>query len=138
MASLLDSSFFSLGLVLPIGVVIYSLVVGLEETPLILLYLSISFDEFAMPSPAHLAMIRAISQGYKRAEIFATCPVAADEEEGSYSSYLALSRSTWLAVCDDEESLSTRGSRLPDVKFYCANSPSQERRGNQEYAAEHE
>jgi len=33
-----------LGLVLPIGVVIYSLVVGLEETPLILLYLSISFE----------------------------------------------------------------------------------------------
>jgi len=34
----------SLGLVLPIGVVIYSLVVGLEETPFILLYLSITFE----------------------------------------------------------------------------------------------
>jgi formate-dependent nitrite reductase membrane component NrfD len=33
-----------LGLVLPIGVVIYSLVVGLEETPFILLYLSITFE----------------------------------------------------------------------------------------------
>jgi formate-dependent nitrite reductase membrane component NrfD len=33
-----------LGLVLPIGVIIYSLVVGLEETPLILLYLSIAFE----------------------------------------------------------------------------------------------
>jgi formate-dependent nitrite reductase membrane component NrfD len=33
-----------LGLVLPMGVVIYSLVVGLEETPFILLYLSITFE----------------------------------------------------------------------------------------------
>lgn len=33
-----------LGLVLPIGVVIYSLVVGLEKTPFILLYLSIAFE----------------------------------------------------------------------------------------------
>jgi len=33
-----------LGLVVPIGVVIYSLVVGLKQTPLILLYLSIAFE----------------------------------------------------------------------------------------------
>jgi formate-dependent nitrite reductase membrane component NrfD len=33
-----------LGLVVPIGVVIYSLVVGLKETPLILLYLAIAFE----------------------------------------------------------------------------------------------
>jgi formate-dependent nitrite reductase membrane component NrfD len=33
-----------LGLVVPIGVVIYSLVVGLKQTPLILLYLSIVFE----------------------------------------------------------------------------------------------
>jgi formate-dependent nitrite reductase membrane component NrfD len=33
-----------LGLVLPIGVVIYSLVVGLEKIPFILLYLSIAFE----------------------------------------------------------------------------------------------
>jgi formate-dependent nitrite reductase membrane component NrfD len=33
-----------LGLVLPIGVVVYSLVVGLEETPFILFYLSITFE----------------------------------------------------------------------------------------------
>jgi formate-dependent nitrite reductase membrane component NrfD len=33
-----------LGLVLPIGIVVYSLVVGLEETPLMVLYLSITFE----------------------------------------------------------------------------------------------
>lgn len=87
---------------------------------------TIIFDEFAMPTPSQIAMLRAIGKGLKKAYIAVTCPLARGEEP--FADWLARARETWLGVCDEEERLKTPKAGKHDVEVLKASSPAQEAR----------
>ncbi len=88
----------------------------------------IAFDEFVMPQPLQVAMLRSLSQGLKDTAIFATCPVAASEEEKPFAAYLQQARAAWLAACDDEEALPAPKAAAPKVRVARCATPAQEAR----------
>ncbi len=89
---------------------------------------AIMFDEFAMPTPALLAMVRALDAGLKKAEIVVTCPAAASEEERPFASWLARARDVWLAAICDEQRLDAANAGAPRISVLKAASPMQEAR----------
>jgi RecB family exonuclease len=88
----------------------------------------IAFDEFTMPRPAELAMVRALGKGLPRAEICITCPAASGDDDKAFAPWLARARDTWSGICDDEELFSPREMKRPEVEVLKASSPAQEAR----------
>ncbi len=89
---------------------------------------SILFDEFAMPAPSQLAMIRALGKGLGKTEVVVTCPLAHGDEDRPFAQWLSRARETWLTVCGEEEELSAPKARRPRVRVCTAPSPAQEAR----------
>ena len=89
---------------------------------------TIVFDEFTMPAPAQLAIVRALGKGLKDTEIIVTCPCAHGTDEKPFADWLARARETWLAVCSEEERLAAPKLKRPRVRVCTAPSPAQEAR----------
>ncbi len=88
----------------------------------------VAFDEFVVPTPAQLAMIRTIKESLQHAEVAVTCPTAAGAEGDLFGGWLDRARDIWGLVCDDEESLSAPNRRVAEVRVCRAQSPAQEAR----------
>jgi RecB family exonuclease len=89
---------------------------------------TICFDEFTMPTPAQLAIVRALGKGLKETEIAVTCPTAHGEDEKPFAEWCGRARETWLSVCGKEERLATPKGKRPKVRVCTAPSPAQEAR----------
>lgn len=88
----------------------------------------IAFDEFTMPAPAELAMLRALGKGLPQADIHITCPAAFGEDVTTYAPWLNRAHDTWSSICDDEKLLAPREIKRPKVEVLKAASPAQEAR----------
>jgi len=89
---------------------------------------AICFDEFTMPAPSQLAMVRTLGRGLGCTEIVVTCPVAHGEDERPFAPWLSLARESWLAVCGKEEELKAPRAKRPRARVLIAPSPAQEAR----------
>ncbi len=88
----------------------------------------LAFDEFTMPTPLHIALLRALARGVKDAELFVTCPCAESDADKPFASFLSRARDAWLAAIDDEEKLPETRAAAPRVSVFKAASPAQEAR----------
>ncbi|MBN1282291.1 MAG: PD-(D/E)XK nuclease family protein [Proteobacteria bacterium] len=89
---------------------------------------TIVFDEFAMPSPAQLAMVRALAAGREDAEITITCPSASSDSERPFADWLRRARDAWLSAADGEQRLAPAPAKAPRVRVLKAATPAQEAR----------